>query len=230
MNTRISTKSGQSEPQTKAYKLDLKQVSDAGTFEGYGSVFGVEDTYSEVVASGAFKETLAEHKKAGTFPAMLWQHDMRRPIGVYTDMKEDDRGLFVAGTLALDVDDGKNAYNLLKMGALNGLSIGFMPKKSDFDEDTGIRTLNEIDLWEVSLVTFPANQESRVGDVKSALKDAQTFAELERHLRDAHSVSRSEATAIVAKCKEIERTQRDAAKSLSDLSASSRRLLELVNS
>ncbi len=159
--------------------FDLKKLDTAkeGSFEGYGSIFGNTDAYKDIVAPGAFKKSLKNR-----MPALLWQHRSDMPIGIYPTMKEDDIGLFVQGELNTDVQQGKEAYSLLKQGALNGLSIGYQALNWDYDEKTGIRTLNQIDLWEVSLVTFPANAEALVQTVKSL---PQTEREFDRFLRDA---------------------------------------------
>lgn len=87
--------------ETRAFALDLRAIGEDGTIEGYGSVFGVQDSYGDVVAHGAFKASLAAHKAGGTMPAMLWQHDSAVPIGVWTDMSEDDKGLKIKGRLSL---------------------------------------------------------------------------------------------------------------------------------
>lgn len=179
-----------------AAALDLKALSDDGSFEGYGAVFGNVDSYGEVVAKGAFKASLAEHRARGTLPAMLWQHDPRSPIGVYAEMREDSTGLYVKGQLALETERGSEAHVLLRMKALNGLSIGFVPSKWEWDEERGIRTLTQIDLWEVSLVTFPANPEARVSGVKAA--DIKTIREFEKFLRDEGGFSVEAAKRIAA--------------------------------
>ena len=225
----MQTKSGPSSRCVRDSGILIKEVGENGTFSGYASVFGVKDAYSEIVAPGAFKKSLAQHRSEGTFPAMLYQHDPSRPIGVYSEMREDEKGLFVRGKLALDTPDGKTAHALLKMGALNGLSIGFMPVKSTYDEEKRERTLTEIDLWEVSLVTFPANGKARVESVKANIAEMTRFADVERYLRDVYGVSQSEATAIVARIKEIDRKHREDAKAKSDLAASSERLLAILN-
>ncbi|WP_294636619.1 HK97 family phage prohead protease [uncultured Aquabacterium sp.] len=157
--------------EVRSFALSIKAAED-GTVEGYGSVFGVRDSYDDVIAKGAFSGSIAEHKAAGTMPAMLWQHDAEKPIGVWTEMSEDANGLRVKGRLALDTTLGKEAHALLKMGALNGLSIGFMSKQWAYDRETEVRTLTEIDLWEVSLVTFPANEKARVTNVKAVSEDS----------------------------------------------------------
>jgi len=172
--------------------LDLKQApGDDGSFEGHGSVFGTVDSYNEIVAPGAFKASLAAHKKAGTLPAMLWQHNPAEPIGSYTEMKEDDEGLFVKGRLELATQRGGEAHALLRGGALRGLSIGYMPEKFEVDEETGLVTLTQVDLWEVSVVTFAANPDAQVEDVKSI--DDMTKREFEAVLRDEYGFSHRRA-------------------------------------
>lgn len=176
--------------------FETKAVDDeTRTFEGYGSVFGVVDAYDDVVAPGAFKRSLREWKAKKRTPALLWQHDPAKPTGVWMDLREDETGLYVQGRLA-DTALGQDAYTLLKMGALSGLSIGFRTRKAKLDEETHIRTLTDIDLWEVSLVTFPANDPARVIGVK-ADGAWPTEREFEEILRDA-GFSRADAKSIIA--------------------------------
>lgn len=175
----------------------IKAVSDDGLFSGYGSVFNVVDSYQEVVAAGAFKESLE-----GRVPSLLWQHRSGEPIGVYTSVKEDNVGLHVEGKLALKTTRGAEAYELLKMGAISGLSIGFVTREDSYDRVTGIRTLKKVDLWEVSLVTFPANDAARVANVKS-IESISTLSDAEAYLREAGGLSRREALAMVARIKSL---------------------------
>lgn len=213
--------------QVRSYALQIKAAGEDGSIEGYGSVFGVRDAYDDVIASGAFQKSLAEHKTAGTLPAMLWQHDSGEPIGVWTDMGEDAHGLRIKGQLALETTRGREAHALLKMGALNGLSIGFMSKQWAYDRDTDVRTLTEVDLWEVSLVTFPANRASRITNVKAADVDGlTTVRQLEQTLRDA-GFSASDAKAFVAKAKRIATSERDAQDVAAALKAADRLLQSL---
>jgi len=191
---------------TKDFGFELKSINETGVFEGYGSVFGVKDSYSEIVAPGAFAETLEKHKSAGTMPALLWQHRSGEPIGVYTSMSEDNIGLKVSGQLALKTSRGAEAYELLKMGAISGLSIGFMPREDSYDKLTGITTLKKVDLWETSLVTFPANDSARVQGVKS-IETIEDLKSAEQYLRDS-GLSRREAVAFIARVKGL--GQRDA--------------------
>ena len=175
----------------------IKAVSEDGIFSGYGSVFGVIDSYKEVVAPGAFSESLSQRT-----PALLWQHRSGEPIGVYSALREDQTGLYVEGKLALKTARGAEAYELLKMGAISGLSIGFVTRDDSYDRVTGIRTLKKVDLWEVSLVTFPANDAARVSGVKS-IDTIASLADAESYLRDAGGFSRREATALVSRIKSL---------------------------
>ena len=208
--------------------FEIKAVNADGTVEGYGSVFGVRDNYDDVIAKGAFIQSLKDHKAAGTMPAMLWQHDADKPIGVWTDMVEDEKGLRIKGQLAMETVKGKEAHALLKMGALNGLSIGFMSKEWAYDRDTEVRTLTAIDLWEVSLVTFPANEKARVTNVKSA-DEMATPKDAEKALRDA-GFSRSDATAFVSRVMRMGEVRSDSANSTAVAMKAADRLLRSLTS
>jgi HK97 family phage prohead protease len=190
----------------------LRDIKLAGndtdmTFSGYGAVFNNIDSYGDLIVPGAFADTLAAARKSGEWPVMLMQHggmglmaeDMM-PIGIWTDMSEDGIGLKLTGKLA-DTVRGREAYTLMKMQprpAITGLSIGYIAKeyspRSKPEEPR--RTLKKVDLFEVSLVTFPANPKARVSDVKSS--HGLTVRDAEEALRDA-GFSRTESKAILAK-------------------------------
>lgn len=227
--TKIETKSASSMGcEVRSFVLQLKAMGDDGTVEGYGSVFGVRDNYDDVIAQGAFSASLKEHKSAGTMPAMLWQHEADEPIGIWTEMVEDAKGLRVVGKLALETSRGKEAHALLKMGALNGLSIGFVSKQWSIDVDQDIRTLTEIDLWEVSLVTFPANAKARITSVKAAdIVGIKTIRQAEKALRDA-GFSDDAAKAFVAEVKRIALEERDAPGAAAAMKAANRLLSTLT--
>lgn len=208
--------------------FEIKAVNADGTVEGYGSVFGVRDNYDDVIAKGAFIQSLKDHKAAGTMPAMLWQHDADKPIGVWTEMVEDEKGLRIKGQLAMETVKGKEAHALLKMGALNGLSIGFMSKEWSYDRETEVRTLTAIDLWEVSLVTFPANEKARVTNVKSA-DELQAPKDAEKVLRDA-GFSKSDATAFVSRVMRMGEVRSDSANSTAVAMKAADRLLRSLTS
>ena len=205
----LERRSASPERRSTVVRLEQRAVGDDGTIEGYGSVFNVVDDWGDIIAPGAFAATLAAHKAAGTMPAMLWQHRDAEPIGVWTDMVEDSRGLRVKGRLVLEAPRGKEAHALLKAGALNGLSIGFISRKWSWDDTTDVRTLQEVDLWEVSPVTFPANGLARVDSVKSAGQAITTIRDAERALRDA-GLSAEQAKALVASVKRSVQVERDA--------------------
>lgn len=160
-------------------------------------------------------------------PAMLWQHEDDKPIGIWQEMVEDARGLRVKGQLALETVRGKEAHALLKLGAINGLSIGFISKAWSYDVDADVRTLTEVDLWEVSLVTFPANQDARVTSVKSSPDDIEAPKDAERILRDA-GFSKSDATGFVSRVMRMGEERRDSAKSAAVALKAAERLIHTL--
>ncbi|MDR0633193.1 MAG: HK97 family phage prohead protease [Holosporales bacterium] len=142
-------------------KFQIKAFgTEPGTFEGYASVFGNIDYHREIVAKGAFTRSLRRWKEQEQLPKMLWQHDQTSPIGVWEEMYEDDYGLFVRGRILLDIQKGKDVYALLKSKVVDGLSIGFQTKIAH--QDGECRVLDDVDLFEVSLVTFMANPSAKV--------------------------------------------------------------------
>lgn len=192
-------------------RLEVKAVNDNGRIEGYGSVFGNVDLGDDIVAAGAFADSLTARKSAGEPFPMLWQHNPSEPIGVWDEFSEDERGLRLAGNVLTDTTRGRDAYAFLKHKAVSGLSIGFQVKEDDFDRDTGIRTIRKADLWEVSVVTFPMNQSARVDGVKFVdAVTGMTEREIERFLRDA-GVATRDAKAAVSRLMDLG-AQRDAAK------------------
>lgn len=131
-----------------------------GVFAGYASLFGVPDSAGDVVVAGAFAASLARRGPGGI--RMLFQHDASRPIGTWLELREDSRGLFVRGRLAAQVQQAEELGHLLHEGALDGLSIGFRAVLATRDRLTRQRRLMKIDLWEISLVTFPMLEGARV--------------------------------------------------------------------
>ncbi len=136
------------------------RITDTGEFAGYASVFHVRDDAGDIVLPGAFRRTLSRHGPAAV--RMLWQHDVRRPIGVWREIREDERGLFVRGQLALSSAAGREAAELVKIGAVDGLSIGFRTVRASRDRLRKARLLHEVELWEISLVTFPMLRSARI--------------------------------------------------------------------
>ena len=176
--------------QFKNATFELKREPDAdGVFEGYASIFGVVDQGMDVVERGAFTKSLGSGRKV----KLLWQHDMSQPIGVWDEIKEDERGLFVKGRILKDVQKGKEAMALMRAGAIDSMSIGYRTIEA-MDEGNGrVRKLMEVELHEVSLVTFPMLPDAVITDVKSI----KTIREFEKALRDA-GFSQKEAKAIAA--------------------------------
>lgn len=187
--------------ESQDFALEIKLATDAekaGEIEGYGSVFGLLDRGGDIVLPGAFKASLAEWRKRKCFPPMLWQHDTSAPIGVWTDMVEDDRGLKVKGELILDVPQASVAHALLKRDAIKGLSIGYRTRDAQVDRATGARHLKRVDLFELSLVTVPMLPEAEVASVKGEF-DPQRW---ERAFRD-EGLSNREAKAATAAARKM---------------------------
>ena len=142
----------------------LAKVSADGIFEGYASLFGVVDLGRDRVMPGAFRDSLA--RKGTHAVKLLWQHDPAHPLGVWEEIVEDARGLKVRGRLDLAVAKAREVHALMRSGAVDGLSIGFRAERSRKDAATGVRQLERLDLWEVSIVTFPMLPGARVSAVK----------------------------------------------------------------
>lgn len=154
--------------QTRDYETRLAaDNAEPGMFSGYAQVWGVVDSYGTVFMPGAFAKSLAEHRAAGTRPLMLWQHFVDEPIGVWTEIREDAKGLFVAGQLVLESPDAAKAYALIKAGALTGLSVGFNTRKANMLADR-TRAITEAELIEISPVSRPSNKAARITGVRTA--------------------------------------------------------------
>lgn len=176
--------------------LDLKSVADDGRFEGYASVFGREDLGRDVIVAGAFRDTLARRGSGGV--RLLFQHDPNQPIGIWEDLGEDSRGLYARGRLMPDVSRAREVLALMRAGAIDGLSIGFKAEKGRRDPRTGIRRLERVDLWEISVVTFPMLPEARIRSVTSKPFGGRvpTIREFERWLTRDAGFSRTQARAV----------------------------------
>ncbi len=173
---------GQTEQKT--FKQEVKFMSAPvatigvdGVFEGYGSLFGVADLGGDIVVAGAFKDSLIKRGALGV--KLLWSHDPAQPIGTWQVIKEDSKGLYVRGQLDFAVAKAKEVYALLKSGAVDGLSIGFKTQRSRKDMKSGGRRLEKVDLWEVSIVTFPMLPQARVSAVKRARTLSHSYTESE---------------------------------------------------
>lgn len=185
----------------KAFPLEIKAVDDSGTFSGYLSVFGTLDSYRDIVMPGAFAESLGKWKVKDRLPPMLWQHRSAEPIGRFVSMAEDGKGLLVEGELLVkDIARAREAYALVKAKVVSGMSIGFETVGEEIDKANRARKLTKIDLWEGSIVTFPANEDAQIASIKSALMGGSlpTLPEFEEFLREA-GFSKSQATAIAGK-------------------------------
>jgi uncharacterized protein len=195
------------------FNIKQEDITEQGIFIGYGSTFGGKpDSYGDIIVKGAFTETLKKGGRNGTGIAMLWQHNSDEPIGVYKEVIEDQKGLRVIGQLALDVQRGKEAYHLMKMGALNGLSIGWDFLRDDNGDKLDssfeiieknkqrIRYLKQLELWEISPVTFMANTNATITGVKGVYESAKTLREFEEGLREL-GLSKDASCYIASKCK-----------------------------
>lgn len=185
-------------------KASLRVEAD-GEFSGYASLFGMKDLAGDMVGRGAFQKSLAARSASGI--RMLYQHDPNEPIGNWIELREDAKGLFVRGQLALGVGRAREILSLMRAGALDGLSIGFKTVKARKEAVTGLRHIIEADLWEVSVVTFPMLPAARVAQVKQM----PTVREFEHWLRRDAGLSRSAARGVIARGFAKTKRERDAA-------------------
>lgn len=176
------------------FPLTLKSLDESGLFSGYASVYNIEDNHNDVIKNGAFCDSLRKHNY-GRNIKLLWQHDTSEPIGLFTKMVEDDIGLYVEGKLLLNVARAREAQTLIQAGAVDGLSIGFTIKDYEINEITGVREIYLADLWEVSLVTFPANDKARITSFDNNHKDTQPSSKSKR-LSDFEHLSVSVSRAL----------------------------------
>ncbi|HWU03164.1 MAG TPA: HK97 family phage prohead protease [Novosphingobium sp.] len=177
--------------------LELKLASDTGTISGYGSVFGLLDLGGDIVDPGAFTASLSAWRAKGMNIPMLWNHDPSTPIGTWTDVAEDEKGLRVTGQLTKGVAKAAEARALIEAKAVRGLSIGYRTLEDSVDRKTGARHLKEVDLWEISVVTFPMLPQAQIAGVKSF-----NPREAEAKFR-AGGLSHSQAVMAVAVMKQI---------------------------
>lgn len=168
--------------ETKFVGEPPSSVTQAGVFEGYASLFDQPDLGRDVVVRGAFSASLARRGAAGV--RMLWQHDPAEPVGRWLSIVEDARGLKVRGQLNLAVARAREIRSLLLDGGIDGLSIGFRVERARTDKATGLRRLEKLDLWEISLVTFPMLPAARVGSVKGRAEGVDSL-HLARAIRRA---------------------------------------------
>lgn len=182
----------------KSFDFEVKSVDEAGTFTGYGSVFDLVDHGNEIVVKGAFAESLKARADKGRKLPILWQHKSSEPIGVFESVEEDEHGLKMTGRLLIaDVQQAKEAYALMKAGAVTGMSIGYNVLDDATDSKSRVRSLIKLDLQETSIVTFPMNDAARIDAVKTRILAGEkpTIREFEEILREK-GFSRSDAEHI----------------------------------
>lgn len=164
----------------KALRFDCKSLDASGVFTGYAARFNTADLGRDLILPGAFAESIAQRGAAGV--RMLFQHDPAEPIGTWLELREDTRGLFVRGRLLSEIARGREMLALMRAGAIDGLSIGFRTVEGRTSPKTGIRRLSKIDLWEISVVTFPMHPGARVAAFK---RDAISTGNLAATIRRA---------------------------------------------
>lgn len=160
------TRGRSSQREVNFHALEFKRQDQDGLFEGYASLFNREDLGRDVILRGAFRESLAKRGAGGV--KLLFQHDPSCVIGVWLAIEEDARGLYARGRLVPEVEKAREVFALMRAGALDGLSIGFKALKGRRDARTGVRRLESVDLWEISVVTFPMLPDARVRAVKAS--------------------------------------------------------------
>jgi HK97 family phage prohead protease len=190
--------------------LALTSVDADGSFAGYACLFGAIDMGRDVIERGAFARSLATRGASGI--RMLFQHDPAQPIGTWQTLREDARGLYCKGRLAIESGKGHDILELLRARAIDGLSIGFRPVRARRDATTGVRRIAEIDLWEISVVTFPMQPDARITAVKARpfRHGTPTEREFERWLTRDAGLTRGEARALMRKGLDGLRSLRDA--------------------
>lgn len=195
-------------------KFDETAITKEGVIEGYASMFGERDQGDDIVMYGAFSKSLSARPAEGV--KLLWQHNPYEVIGKWTDLQEDDKGLYAKGRLFSSVQRGKEAIELAREGAVDGLSIGYRTKDSEYLE-SGVRILKELDLREVSMVTFPMLESARLSAVK-ALSDLKTIRDFEEALVNGTlpPLPLKDAKALLAEGFTAIRTERDAGSSGED--------------
>lgn len=180
-----------SAPEVKLIADDITRVEADGTFSGYASLFGIEDLSHDIVEKGAFLASLSRRGPSGV--KMLYQHDPAEPIGRWTDIRETAKGLRVTGQLMTNVSRGREVLHMMREGILDGLSIGFRTVKARKDRKSGIRRLVEVDLWEISIVTFPMQPDARVAHVKSRDAGSAASGLMAREMALADRIARLQA-------------------------------------
>lgn len=188
--------------------VELKLEGETRKFKGYASTFNGNDSYGDTILPGAYKKTLA----TDGMPKMFFGHDWGLPIGKWLSAVEDEKGLLVEGELTPGNPQSDSVLAALKHGTVDGLSIGFMLKREDYEsKKDGGRIIKQVSrLFEISVVNFPADEDARVESVKSEdIDEINSIRDLENFLRDAGGFSKSVATGLVAKAKKLFADQRE---------------------
>ena len=179
--------------ETKDFTFDIKGIDDEGKFSGYASTFGNEDLVGDIVQKGAFTKTLLKGAEA---VQMFYQHDSAEIIGEFTKLHEDEKGLFFEGQLFVKkIQRAKEVHFLMQKNKLKAVSIGYRIESKSFDAD-GRRLLKQVDLMEISVVTYPANPEATIDRVKSISEMSER--EFEKSLRDVVGLSQKQAKALMS--------------------------------
>jgi len=197
--------------ETKFAPIEIDSIKLNGKFSGYASVFDTVDQGNDAVLKGAFLNSLKKRKPSAI--RMLFQHDPDQPIGVWTKIIEDKKGLYVEGTITRGVRRSEEILELMRAGAVDGLSIGFKTKRARTSPVTKVRNILEAELWEISVVTFPLLDEARIETVKSAdiTNGLPTIREFERWLTRDAGLSRRDARLVISSGYSAINCKRDAA-------------------
>jgi uncharacterized protein len=180
-----------------ALEFKFASADNAGEFSGYAAVFGNVDSHQDVIQPGAFADSIASHKAAGTMPPLLWAHDQTKPVGKTLSLSEDQRGLLMHGKLNLATTAGRDAYGHVKARDMSGISVGFKVPAGGALYARNARTLQRIAIHEVSLVTMPSNDRARIHEVKSKTH-LSNIAECERQFREKLGLSIRAAQLLAA--------------------------------
>ena len=183
------------EHKTAPLSFELKALGDQGEFEGYALTYGNKDDGGDICVKGCMTNSL--RKRPANKVKMLWQHDPMHVIGKWSELVDDEKGLLAKGQLFMDVQKAREVFAILKGGGIDGLSIGYRAEDHEYDKATDARLLKQIDVREISVVTFAMNSEATITMVKSA-SDIKTKRQFEEFLRD-HGFSAGAAKGIASK-------------------------------
>ena len=193
------------------FALEMKELNADNKFfqfEGYASTFGNIDRTDDVIVNGAFSKSIAQLQSDLKQLPILWQHDRDTPLGVYFEVKEDEKGLFVKGRMPKsDTFVSGRVIPQMEVGSITKMSIGFWIMEREYREDDGVRIIKEADVFEISLVTLPANPKADITGMKS-LDEVKTLADIESFLK-SHNISNKQAETIISKVTELKKLDAD---------------------